>query len=477
MLSALFYGVNKVEKAKGAHALRLPARASIYYFLAAALTKGIGILTTPIFTRILTPDGYGEYTLYMSWLGFLSLTVTSLASGSQGYAGLRRNADKKDMYISSLLGLIFSFCTIICILLFAFYTVLGLKLDLLIILSVQLFCDCILSVSYMKARYSYSFRRVFITSVAQAILSPCLALILIKGANAAYHGRIYGLLIASVAVALPTLSLLLQAHSRLFDRKLWSSMISRYLPLLPNVISNALSLQTDRFIISAVMGTAALAKYSVAHSVGAALSMVVGALCSALHPWIIRKLASNNPGAVAEASHRLFFLIGMASVLIVAIAPEAMELLAPEKYSDSLPAVLPLALATLPSLAITLSNTALIYEGREGRVSLTATAVALLGVGLGFIMIPSLKYFGAGIAHLTAQAVGALIIIIFLRRSKVKEILNIFSLIVCSALSVLLAVAAHIMRDLPLGRLTVSLIALAVIAFQLLRSRNLVREK
>lgn len=476
MLSALFYGINKVEKAKGAHALKLPARASIYYFLAAALTKGIGILTTPIFTRILTPDGYGEYTLYMSWLGFLSLCVTALASGSQGYAGLRRHSDKRAEYVSSLLGLTFGFCGTICILLFAFSAFLRLNFDLVLILSLQLFCDSVLAVSYMKSRYSYSFTKVCAISLTQAVLSPVIGLMLIRGAGLGYYGRIYGLLLSSLIVALPTLGTLLSAHSSIYNRDIWRSLARRYLPLLPNVVSHALSLQTDRFVISAVMGVSALAKYSVAHSIGAALSMIVTALGSAMNPWLVRKLAAGEERVVSAAIKRLLYIIGMASVLIVVLSPEAMELLAPEKYSDSLPAVPPLALVSLPSLVVSLSSVALIYNGNEGRVSLAATVTAVLGVALGFILIPVFGYFGAGLAHLLAQTAGALIIIIFLRRSKVKNIFDISSLLWAIALTLMLCALAYAMREGLFVRGFAALAALSIIAVQLFKSRDLIRE-
>ena len=73
--------------------LRLPARASLFYIGTSILTKGVGFLITPIFTRALTEEEYGIFTLYISVLGVISILISAFTSGSTVYGGLRKYKD------------------------------------------------------------------------------------------------------------------------------------------------------------------------------------------------------------------------------------------------------------------------------------------------------------------------------------------------------------------------------------------------
>jgi len=52
------------------------ARAAIWFAFSNVIQKGIALLTTPIFTRLLTTEQYGEYTLYQSWYQVISIIAT-----------------------------------------------------------------------------------------------------------------------------------------------------------------------------------------------------------------------------------------------------------------------------------------------------------------------------------------------------------------------------------------------------------------
>ena len=81
---------------EGKIAIKIPAKASVWYLAASALSKGVGIITTPIFTRLLSGEDYGGFALYMTLLGGASLICSAFNSGSAIYKGLNKNENKKD---------------------------------------------------------------------------------------------------------------------------------------------------------------------------------------------------------------------------------------------------------------------------------------------------------------------------------------------------------------------------------------------
>ena len=51
-------------------------KSGVWYTIANFLTSSIGLITTPIFTRILTKSDFGAYNNYTSWLSIFSILLT-----------------------------------------------------------------------------------------------------------------------------------------------------------------------------------------------------------------------------------------------------------------------------------------------------------------------------------------------------------------------------------------------------------------
>lgn len=56
--------------------LPVQVRASAWFLICSFLQKGISMITTPIFTRLLTTQEYGEFNVFNSWLSIVTVFVT-----------------------------------------------------------------------------------------------------------------------------------------------------------------------------------------------------------------------------------------------------------------------------------------------------------------------------------------------------------------------------------------------------------------
>lgn len=82
-----------------------PVKASVWYMICNVLNKGIALLSTPIFTRLLTEEQYGKFAIFQSWYSII-LIFTSLNIFMGGYTkGLLLYRDDKERLTSSLLSL------------------------------------------------------------------------------------------------------------------------------------------------------------------------------------------------------------------------------------------------------------------------------------------------------------------------------------------------------------------------------------
>lgn len=103
-------GVNvlKVDKIiKGYKGLPVQAKASFCFLICAFLQKGISVISTPIFTRILTTAQYGQYNVFTSWMDIVSIFVSLRISYGVYGQGLVKFETDRYRFVSSMQGLSF----------------------------------------------------------------------------------------------------------------------------------------------------------------------------------------------------------------------------------------------------------------------------------------------------------------------------------------------------------------------------------
>ena len=85
--------------------LSVQVKASFWFLICGFLQKGVSIITTPIFTRLLSTAEYGQYSVFNSWLGIVSVFVTLQLYSGAFTQGMVKFENKKMKYASSIQGL------------------------------------------------------------------------------------------------------------------------------------------------------------------------------------------------------------------------------------------------------------------------------------------------------------------------------------------------------------------------------------
>ena len=403
--------------------VKLPARASVYYLAASILGKIINFILIPFSTRLMSSEEYGQLSLYMALLGGASVICSAFSSSSAVYKGIKDHDENKSEYIKSVLWTSWGFSVIICILLFAFSPLLALKGILYIPLALQIICDTTIAVAMCSGRFYYQYKRVVVITVISVLLPPTLSIIILKTWGGGYLARIFSLLTVSVCLAIYCYVNILKTDSRTSIENV-KYIVKNSIPLLPHTASSAFLVQADKLIITSLLGAAALAKYSVVYSLGMALQFTVTSISSALSPWLIRRLEARDE----EKIRRLIFPMALGyfalSVCLIAIAPEAMKILAPPEYSDALPSLVPIALSTPFYFLSTVATVGLIQSGKGGFSIIISCINAVLCIGLNYSLIGSLGFLGAGIVNLVCHAVSAMLSIYMLGKFGHKRFIS-----------------------------------------------------
>ena len=381
---------------KRRRSLRIPAKASVWYIASSAFARSISVVGTPIFTRLLDAEEYGIFPRYMTYFSLVSVIATLELSGGVILRGLQKFEDKSDGFISSAVGLTSCVWAVISLLLFTFSAIfgdfIGLGRGFILVMLVHILLNAIISIYTAEAKFRYKYRLVALVNIATSVLTPAVSVLFIAAFGSGGYGRIYAAVLSAGAVALPFLYIIFKRSKRLYDGDVWRFLLRFNLPLLPHYLFSSVIIRIGEVALSHLHGTAALAKYSVAMSVGLSLTVITNGLLSALSPWVLRRIRAGEIGRMRSLLFYSTALLSLIALLILSIVPETIRIIAPPEYHECLFAVYPLALSVVPSFLSSAVVSGELYYERSGVTSIPTVVAGVVAVVLTLLLSPIIDY-------------------------------------------------------------------------------------
>ena len=450
-----------MENIKRRATIRIPAKASLWYIASSAFARLIGALGTPVFTRLLTPEEYGLYPLYNTWLGVFTVIITLEMTGAVLYRGFQRYADDKERFADGVLGLILALFVGFGVLYALFHSLIdrltGLNSAITSLMLLQIFANTVLSLYISRARFEYRYRSVVLLNLISSLTAPLMAITLIGTVGMRGEARIVASSLTLTAIALPVLFGLVKKVKSLASTDVWRYMLRRSLPLLPHYFSMTLILKVGELGISRIYGSAALGKYSVALSLGMALTVVTGGILSALSPWMLRRMKGGETERIRDLFLLLTELISVFCLGLLAVAPEVLALFSSGAYHSALPAVYPIALSVIPTFLSSALMSGGAYFERGGISALPSIVSASVSILLTLTLLPITDYRLVGLFVLISYTtLAALNVLVFTKMANeppiyIKKTLAVF-LLCCSYAALL-----FVFRDVITARLLLAL--------------------
>lgn len=403
--------------------IKVPAKASACYLAASVATKAIGVICTPFFTRLMTGEEYGRYAEYISIVGIISTICSVITSSSAVYKVLGEKGKNQSTFLKAILTINLSFSLVFCILLFAFHHIWGINREILLPISLQIFSDGIIAIYLTRSKFNYKYLRVSLITLLGSALPSVISLLILYRWGGGFEIRAYSMLFISIGFAVFGLINLRQGEKT--NLKEIKSALTNVIPLMPHGISNAVSSQADKLILSSVLGALALAKYSVVFSLGNALQFTVSAVGAALSPWIIRKLQSGEQEKIKQLLSPMIIGYFALSVSLIAISPEAMRILAPDSYLEAFTAIAPIALAMPFSFISMVCTVALVYSEKGGKTALISCISSAICIVLCYALIGNIGFLGAGLSVFASQVLNAAFSLCALYKINFSKLLGI----------------------------------------------------
>ena len=161
----------------------IQAKAAFYVVICTFLQRGISMITTPIFTRLLSPSEYGQYNVFNSWYGILTILISLNLYTGVHQQGLIKFDKQRSQFTSSLLGLttiLVVFWTIIYLLFMDFWNgIFSLSTVQMLAMLIMILTSATFNFWVNEQRVYFKYRAIVIITLIVSLFKPLLGIFLV----------------------------------------------------------------------------------------------------------------------------------------------------------------------------------------------------------------------------------------------------------------------------------------------------------
>lgn len=367
------------------------------------------MITVPIFTRLLSTDEYGIYSIYLSWLNILTVfTSLNLYYGVFNNAMLKYENDR-DRYTSAMQGLVI----VMTSLSFAIYLLgakkfnelLGLGTVFVVLMFVEMLVTPALQFWSARQRFAYKYKLLVIVTLAKSLMNPLIGILAVWVNSDKALARVASVVAVETAFCGSVMFYQFIKGKAFYVREYWKYAVGFNLPLIPHYLSGSILNQGDRVMIDNIVGKSAVGIYSVAYNVGMLMQIFTNAINSAFTPWMYISLKEKKYKEIKKVSNSLLLLMAALVCLLMAFAPEVIRIFASEAYYEAIYVIPPIVASVFFIFMYALFSNMEFYFEKNKFIMVASIGAAILNVILNAVFIPIFGYFAAGYTTLASYVV------------------------------------------------------------------------
>lgn len=384
--------------------------------LTAVLTRMVSLVSTLVFSHILTTAEYGMSEVFMT---YANIFMVILGLDIQGIFTKGRLDHKEDAdgYLCSSLLMTTVFAIVVVVILNIIYSCMdeiwGIErwtMNLMFLYSYALFLICVRTADY---NFFYKYKSNIRLNVSVGVLGLTLSIFFIRTClkENPFWGRILGVAIPTVIFGSIVYIGYIKRGNATFKKKYNLYSLRYGVPLIPSTLSYMLLSSSDRVMINSMISADVSGIYSLSYTLGMMVQVVGEGMNSAFTPWLFRRLDEEKMETITKAQRLYLLAFSGVTVLVMAVSPEILKLIGSEEYWDGTSFIIWIVFATFLNFVYTLyvniefyyKKTALISMGTfmAAVINLTLNAIFLRRLGYGFAAMTTVfAYFAMLMFHM-----------------------------------------------------------------------------
>lgn len=391
------------------------------------LIKAVNLISIPVFSRLMSTDEYGKVSIFMTYVSIFTvlLGLDFLGAVEKGCLDFKNEKNQfmsagaafTGFYTLLILCIVNIFHSFFCSLLSMDW----MQLNILLLYSYASFIVSYLSVEYI---FYFKYKLNILLSMTVALCNFGVSVVLIKTIYSGnrFWGRIFGAAIPTIFIAIILFLYLIFRGRTFYNRRYIVYFMKMGIPLIPHNLSHLLLGNADKVMIENMIGSGANGIYSLVYNLGWMLSVLVEALNNVWIPWMFRKLEDGNTRMLRGAFNLYMAGFAIVTVVVEALAPEVVMLIAPAAYWEGIHIVVWIIFSAYLSFMYTLYVNLEFYEKKTYLISIGTILAALINIILNACFLTAYGYQFAAISTVIsyfALAIFHMCIVVFMLKKKI----------------------------------------------------------
>lgn len=379
-----------------------PVKASLWFVVCNLIQSGIGVISVPIFARMLSTEEYGMFNTFYAWRNILMIfTSLNLSYGVFNNAMVKYEDSKtRDEYVSSMEGLY----GLITLVVFGIYWItrswcnefLGMTTEVVCLLFVELLCYPALLFWSNRQRYEFKYKWLVIVTLLVSVVNLASGVILVYFSENKDLARIRSVALTDGLICGGFFIYQMIKGRKVCAPKFWKFALAFNIPLIPHYLSEMVLTQSDRIMIEKYVSATATANYSTAYSVATMLQLFMSAINASFLPWAYDCLKHKKYNDMKKMGVIITAIMCGLIILMMLFAPELIYIFAGKKYAGAIYVIPPIAMSVFFMLMYDFFSTIEFYYGKTVLVMIASVVSAGMNVLLNWLLIPKFGYYVAG---------------------------------------------------------------------------------
>jgi O-antigen/teichoic acid export membrane protein len=395
-----------------ANALRAMFTRDFVYLGVSALQVVLAAVMTPILTRLVGIGQFGQMALAVVVAQLLGVTLSFGLPFAAQKVFAEEDGDRRSrgvLAISVLLAVAASLVVVLAAPAWGPAAGLDRVLDArLAALWAGCYAPALTSLAMLRSRDKL--RMAIFVAALQSVGAQAAGVLLLYWWTPTVASYLCGLIIGQGAAALVGLLALTPNWSAVAAIRRYGPTFQFGLPMVPQQLSGWVLGVGDRVVVSHVLGSAAVGRYSVAYNIGSLGFILLVFVNQAWMPRIYAVAQRVARSRLLASSRDMMNLLLIPVVCgLAAGAPLVLEVWVPQSFhpAELTPIVAIVAICTFPFGQFLANLRALMSEGKTGRAAVATLVAAVVNIGLNIVMVPFLGITGSAIATVLSYALCA----------------------------------------------------------------------
>lgn len=404
-------------------------KSALVFVFASALSSGLNIVTTPLFTRIMPVDEYGLVSLYNSWYQVLYVFASFSVTKAIANVGFFKYSEDRYGFLSSALG-VTTFCSgIIAIVLIllrnVFCELTGFDTSVLVLMLLSFVGLTALNIWLVLQKYEFKYKAAFIVTVGTSVISTIVAVFAVLNAEHGYARiKLWTANFLQISAGFVLFAIILNKGKKFYNKEYWKFILVYNGPLLLHYLSQFILGGSDKIMIDLFEGEAKVAIYSLASSVAGMVLILWYPVNSVLIPYMHGCVREEKNEDLGKCFCDVLRVTGAVCVMVSLLAPEAIFILGDTEYMEGVYAVPVIAAGVFFTVFYNLIANVEFLFGKTHRIAFMTIAAAVLNVALNYLLIPKFGYIAAAYTTFIAYMVYASLHYINMRKQYQKKFVN-----------------------------------------------------